>query len=143
MNVKITVTESELAELARVCEELREYHATGYTPEQVQELHDKHWMECMQIANYDDDLQITKTVISQLQKHSGWIPCKDRYPDEDVVVLAYTVTDTQKIAIESAYWNNEEGWCSTFGGENMSEYSIEVTHWMPLPEPPAEKAVQT
>lgn len=69
-----------------------------------------------------------------------WIPCKDRYPDEDVVVLAYTVNiDSQRIEILVAYWNNEEGWCLNFSGENLSEYYIDVTHWMPFPAPPVER----
>lgn len=35
---------------------LAEYEATGLTPEQIEELIDKHWEECRQIALYDDEL---------------------------------------------------------------------------------------
>ena len=42
--------------------ELEAYRRIGYTPEQVQELHDKHWNECRQIALYDDQ-------IKQMQEH--------------------------------------------------------------------------
>ena len=133
MKVKVEMTPEEMIAAVKCYEELKAYRKTGYTPEHITELHDKHWDECRQIAHYDNDLNSNR----------GWIPCTNRYPDENVVVLAYTVNiDSQKIEIIVAYWNNEEGWCLNFDGENMADNYIDVTHWMPLPEPPAEEKTE-
>ena len=56
MKVKVEMTPEEMIVAVKCYEELKAYRATGYTPEQVQELHDRHWMECMQIAQYSDTL---------------------------------------------------------------------------------------
>jgi hypothetical protein len=52
-----------------------------------------------------------------------WIPVDERLPDEEVRVLA---TDGDKV-FESEYWSGRWEWCA------------DVTHWMPLPEPPKVK----
>ena len=51
---------------------------------------------------------------------SQWIPVNERLPDEEVRVLAY---DGDKV-FESEYWNGSWEWLA------------DVTHWMPLPNPP-------
>lgn len=61
---------------------------------------------------------------------SGWIKCSDRMPEDMADVL---VTDGEEV--KSMWWNGDE-WDSW-----VSKYSIDswdVTHWMPLPEPPKE-----
>lgn len=47
-------------------EELKAYRSTGYTPEQIKELHDKHWSECRQIALYDDQIKRMQEHIDRL-----------------------------------------------------------------------------
>ena len=49
-----------------------------------------------------------------------WIPVSERLPDEEVRVLATDGTDV----FDSEYMSGNWEWCS------------DVTHWMPLPEPP-------
>jgi hypothetical protein len=51
---------------------------------------------------------------------SQWIPVDERLPPEETRLLAY---DGDKV-FESEYWNGNWEWCA------------DVTHWMPLPEPP-------
>ena len=51
---------------------------------------------------------------------SEWIPVDERLPPEETRLLAY---DGDKV-FESEYWNGNWEWCA------------DVTHWMPLPEPP-------
>jgi len=51
---------------------------------------------------------------------SEWIPVDKRLPDEEVRVLATDGTDV----FESEYMSGNWEWCA------------DVTHWMPLPEPP-------
>ena len=58
---------------------------------------------------------------------SEWIPVSERLPPEETRVLAY---DGDKV-FESEYWNGNWEWCA------------DVTHWMPLPEPPEVKCWPT
>lgn len=65
----------------------------------------------------------------------GWISVKDRLPEKGVLVLVFAkakYTAVEAICIDRL----EEGekrpvWFYTHGW-------YEVTHWMPLPEPPGE-----
>ena len=52
-----------------------------------------------------------------------WIPVSERLPDEEVRVLATDGTDV----FDSEYMSGNWEWCA------------DVTHWMPLPEPPKVK----
>ena len=54
---------------------------------------------------------------------SEWIPVSERLPPEETRVLA---TDGDKV-FESEYWSGRWEWCA------------DVTHWMPLPNPPKVK----
>ena len=65
-----------------------------------------------------------------------WISVKDRLPERDQKVLVYDAGDETEIHVyhlredlDGLYWDDESGWAVDF--EN-------VTHWMPLPEPPKE-----
>lgn len=65
----------------------------------------------------------------------GWIPCSERMPDEDSYKWAVGITSTGRcIAFQehNAYENDT-------GGISVPTYlahGSEITHWMPLPEPP-------
>jgi hypothetical protein len=54
---------------------------------------------------------------------SEWIPVSERLPDEEARVLATDGTDV----FDSEYMSGNWEWCA------------DVTHWMPLPEPPKVK----
>lgn len=58
-----------------------------------------------------------------------WISVKDRLPDDDKTVL---VTDGIRICL--SYY---EGCCDLWRGGYI--FGREMTHWMPLPQPPKEK----
>ena len=57
---------------------------------------------------------------------TNWIKCGDRMPEENIRVLTYA-----EGRIEIAQ-RDEMGWYSS---ELWFDFD-EVTHWMPLPEPP-------
>ena len=59
----------------------------------------------------------------------NWINCKDRLPENDDHVLACTRNKKGQANIVNAYYCHQLGtWAA---GMNSN-----VTHWMPLPEPP-------
>ncbi|EIT7682298.1 DUF550 domain-containing protein [Escherichia coli] len=58
----------------------------------------------------------------------GWISCSDRMPDNNHDVLFFDVWGYIRIGWFSA---DDRSWFTSGGGCRM-----EVTHWMPLPEPP-------
>ena len=100
------------------------------------------------------DLNYATDVILQLRIENDnlraqlprWIPVTERLPEYDVRVLAIDVYDTcdgdgtEFIGIwtrkeypddpDGCCWIDERGWWHAID---------EVTHWMPLPEPPEEK----
>jgi uncharacterized protein DUF551 len=80
---------------------------------------------------------------------SEWISINDRMPKKRQMVdlwangvpadisfycAPYTMKSTGRIT--SCRWDEaQQGW-HTVGGLGAIIYSLEVTHWMPLPEPP-------
>ena len=72
-----------------------------------------------------------------------WIACKEQLPEELVYVLACTDLGERKIA----YYETFEEYVFEGGFNHFKESSrwrsqggtfmrYEITHWMPLPEPP-------
>lgn len=65
-----------------------------------------------------------------VDKMPKWISVNERLPENQFIVLAYV-----HHSYELVRWNEyEEIWEHEFGWFNKDE----VTHWMPLPEPPKE-----
>ncbi|HBI2835782.1 TPA: DUF551 domain-containing protein [Escherichia coli] len=67
----------------------------------------------------------------------GWISCSDRMPEETKMLLAFSQGE-----IVAAYWNwvvnpidYKKYRAFTYLSGNILD---DVTHWMPLPEPPQE-----
>lgn len=71
----------------------------------------------------------------------AWISVKDALPEPDVSVLVIVNGKPHKNitlvgAYELAEFDSEEGWILEMWPEWMN---AEVSHWMPLPEPPKEE----
>ena len=56
----------------------------------------------------------------------GWIPCEERFPEEDVVVLVSTRAKNGSVNVDKGYMYN---------GRWAHRGRALVTAWMPLPEP--------
>jgi hypothetical protein len=68
--------------------------------------------------------------IQQLRDESRWIPVSERLPDEDTECLVWVTYNGSGHVDQSAYCNY---------GFDVAQPWLEVTHWMPLPEPPQEQ----
>lgn len=64
-----------------------------------------------------------------------WTPTAERLPEDGEIVLVYAKDEEHVVARWHKKWKEWENW-------NSQESHIlrfeEVTHWMPLPEPPKE-----
>jgi hypothetical protein len=68
-----------------------------------------------------------------------WIPVSERLPDHDSNVLVAAKRDGEYVVKEMLFvdWSDPldppmPEWSDDYGGEKFEN----VTHWMPLPEPP-------
>lgn len=88
--------------------------------------------KCLQGYTYEECHQITLTdaQLALLRNPPRWIPVEERLPSEHACVLAYHSNARRIIA-----WHDGNGWQTDAdtGGRG------DVTHWMPLPEPPEVK----
>jgi hypothetical protein len=64
---------------------------------------------------------------------NGWISVKDRLPEDRVYVLVAFGQATRVSAFSYCYKSEEGIWYRSDGYQT----SADITHWMPLPEPPA------
>ena len=96
------------------------------------------------LENCDDDrIEAVKAVLRRLAGNSpvtpdGWISCSDRMPEDTKMLLAFSQGE-----IVAAYWNwvvnpidYKKYRAFTYLSGNILD---DVTHWMPLPEPPRLK----
>ncbi|HBB8669955.1 TPA: DUF551 domain-containing protein [Escherichia coli] len=90
----------------------------------------------------DDRIDAIKAVLRRLAGNSpvtpdGWISCSERMPEDTKMLLAFSQGE-----IVAAYWNwvvnpidYKKYRAFTYLSGNILD---DVTHWMPLPEPPQE-----
>jgi len=72
--------------------------------------------------------------IKELQKKS-WISVKDRLPEDGESILIF-VNDSryEPIQYDVCYYDGDDAWL-----DSGYSFGSDVTHWMPLPEPPEMK----
>ncbi|MCV7756373.1 DUF551 domain-containing protein [Escherichia coli] len=91
---------------------------------------------------YDDPLELAKAIRKgpDMPEFDGptpgtpdsWISCSDRMPKGYADVL---VTDGEHVEVK---WWDESGYWNSWTELNSDILAHEITHWMPLPEPPQE-----
>lgn len=81
---------------------------------------------------YDEGDMPTEESLQRLwSKMPRWIPVSERLPEDDSVVLAFMPEGSElKPEVREMYFSDGE-WMNDRG------HWPEVTHWMPMPEPPA------
>ena len=84
------------------------------------------------MKNYKDALELA---IADMKAMRGrrWIPVTERLPQNYISVLVYLPGERPLPTVHEAYIGGDGEWHSSvvYGVENE-----DVTHWMPLPEPP-------
>lgn len=100
----------------------------GYTRAQIRT---QAWV-AMLLEQWADTFTAEKD--AQNQRQVRWIPVEERLPEERGFYLVCLST-IPTIVMESEYWDSI---FHRMGGD-FGEIS-NVTHWMPLPEPPAARA---
>jgi len=68
---------------------------------------------------------------SPSKPQATWIPCTDQLPDSDQTVITFDPNSNEPVW--PGYHDGEQWWCIT----GLALPALRVTHWMPLPEPPA------
>lgn len=90
----------------------------------------------------DDRIEAVKAVLRRLAGNypvtpDSWINCSERMPEDTKMLLAFSQGE-----IVAAYWNwvvNPIDYKKYRAFKYLSGYILDdVTHWMPLPEPPQE-----
>ncbi|GAG11897.1 unnamed protein product [marine sediment metagenome] len=66
-----------------------------------------------------------------------WISVKDKLPEDCKNVLCYIKDIECKFYGEGYYYESIKHW---YLRKTRTNGNYEVTHWMPLPEPPKEKS---
>ena len=110
-------------------EQMADKHANWRCPEQGPEF--IVWCMCKEdfLAGY--------------QAAQQWISVKERLPKEDVAVLVYgqVLNNPPEVIGVRRRYNGDQEWKHTWESEDGFIYrEDDVTHWMPLPEPPKEQA---
>lgn len=81
----------------------------------------------------DDALMELSTEPAKESDAVGWIDAKEKLPEEDGRYLCY-VEEVNCLGISRYVWNCSYG---SLHGFTDNCQSMNVTHWMPLPEPPS------
>jgi cell division protein FtsB len=76
--------------------------------------------------------RITALEAENKRLREGWVRCSDKMPENLKEVLAYVEREEQMVV---AVYEKGEGWYETY---NDATIEYPVTHWMPLPTPPAQ-----
>ena len=108
--------------------------------EQIEQLKKSYSKQKEIILEWLENFQELVRENKRSQSRSGWISVKDRLPESEVFVIVIVSGKYRNItfdkAIELAEYSPDEGWILELFPECTNH--MNVTHWMPLPEPPKE-----
>ncbi|ENJ2106569.1 DUF551 domain-containing protein [Escherichia coli] len=113
----------------------REYNTfTGMYPDKAEV---ERWVRLHKACNFRADITPLYTAQPVPVTPDGWISCSERMPEDTKMLLAFSQGE-----IVAAYWNwvvnpidYKKYRAFTYLSGNILD---DVTHWMPLPEPPQQ-----
>ena len=85
-----------------------------------------------------DNLKQAADAIEELVSNADkfkWISTAERQPEKSGLYLTY---HAKRGSMTMHYSVNNDAW-NAFDHEDRPKHALEVTHWMPLPEPPEVK----
>ena len=84
--------------------------------------------------------EVSDIAIAALQEQEKfrWIPVTERLPKPFESVLAYIPSEAPLPTVHESYIADHDEWVCILTVERYK--TGEVTHWMPMPEPPKEEA---
>lgn len=95
----------------------------------------EHRCQDLMIAWGAEQIERDQTELAELrEKIPQWISCKDRMPPDRVDKYLVTFRGAAGALVDVAKYFPGDGWFC----EDWPVPSHEITHWMPLPEPPKE-----
>lgn len=80
---------------------------------------------------------VADAILAELQPSSEWVSVKDRLPEVGEYNVAADTDYGKKVT--ACELNKDGNWIHDGEETFCHSYYFEVTHWMPLPEPPKEK----
>lgn len=109
------------------------------------------WMKRIPLKDLSDGLGLCRVIMEEDFKRAirtipagmiidvapvqEWIPVDDRFPEEKATCIVH---------YKHAYCDNDDYWeigiCFYDGEKFRIGCAYKVTHWMPLPQPPADKS---
>ena len=96
---------------------------------------DKQRCQEQTLASSADQIERDQKEIADLREKQQWIPVTERIPERDIQVIGwYKDNPFSQYRPEVVAWNGN-GWVFVYA----HRYVTDVTHWMPLPEPPKEE----
>jgi hypothetical protein len=90
------------------------------------------WVRLHKACNFRADITPLYTAKPVPVTPDSWISCSERMPKGYADVL---VTDGEHVEVK---WWDESGYWNSWTELNSDILAHEITHWMPLPEPPQE-----
>ncbi|EPU3834090.1 DUF551 domain-containing protein [Escherichia coli] len=90
------------------------------------------WVRLHKACNFRADITPLYTAKPVPVTPDSWISCSERMPKGYADVL---VTDGEHVEVK---WWDESGYWNSWKELNSDILAHEITHWMPLPEPPQE-----
>lgn len=88
-------------------------------------------------AEVKEDLDYYRKLFMEIPAVNRWIPCSERFPSDSSYVLCSGRDGMGILRYVGEKWLDENGIAYSWLDENGLSYSVnEITHWMPLPEPP-------
>lgn len=87
-----------------------------------------------------DRLEALEAELAALREKQRWIPVTERLPEDDVAVLVSCISPFRtKDGAQRRVQRVDFLKYGLDGGWQMTNRNYEITHWMPLPEPPKEE----
>lgn len=112
----------------------------GYGCRYFGEYHWRYAAEALALIGEDTNVPASADDTNVGGKIDSWISCKDKMPEDNTSVLFVYVSENGIKSVHYGYHQTVRGLGSSWGkiSGGWRYCNDDVTHWMPIPEPPKE-----